>query len=417
MGDILFLCHRIPYPPNKGDKIRAYHWLRALAAHHRVHLGTFVDDPADWSHREALDGLCAEQCYRPLPGLRAKARSLNGLWRGEALSFGYYRDRAMTRWVRRVLGQHPIDAVFVFSSTMAPYALDAGSDVRRVLDFVDVDSDKWHQYAGSSRLPMRWVYAREAKRLFQGERALAARFDASVFVSEAEADFFRRAAPEVAGRVHALGNGVDADYFDPGLGYDNPYGNETGSQLVFTGAMDYGANADAMVWFVEAVLPRIRETRPEARLSIVGTRPTARVRALASHPGVQVTGAVPDVRPYLAHADAAIAPMRIARGIQNKVLEALAMGRPTVMTEQAAAGLVPAPAQVAPVAGTAAGFASAVVEILGHETDRAETAGRARDYVLRHYGWEARFAELRSLVGAGESAEAAIPGAAAGLSA
>ena len=317
MGDILFLCHRIPYPPNKGDKIRAYHWLRALAAHHRVHLGTFVDDPADWSHREALDGLGAEQCYRPLPGLRAKARSLNGLWRGEALSFGYYRDRAMTRWVRRVLGQHPIDAVFVFSSTMAPYALDAGSDVRRVLDFVDVDSDKWQQYAGSSRLPMRWVYAREAKRLFQGERALAARFDASVFVSEAEADFFRRAAPEVAGRVHALGNGVDADYFDPGLGYGNPYENETGSQLVFTGAMDYGANADAMVWFVEAVLPRIRETRPEARLSIVGTRPTARVRALASHPGVQVTGAVPDVRPYLAHADAAIAPMRIARGIEQ----------------------------------------------------------------------------------------------------
>ena len=169
--------------------------------------------------------------------------------------------------------------------------------------------------------------------------------------------------------------------------------------------------------FVEAVLPRIRETRPEARLSIVGTRPTARVRALASHPGVQVTGAVPDVRPYLAHADAAIAPMRIARGIQNKVLEALAMGRPTVMTEQAAAGLVPAPAQVAPVAGTADDFASAVVEILGRETGRAETAGRARDYVLRHYGWEARFAELRSLVGVGESAGAAMSGTTAGLSA
>lgn len=417
MGDILFLCHRIPYPPNKGDKIRAYHWLRALSARHRVHLGTFVDDPADWSHRDALTELCTDQCYRPLPALRAKARSLNGLWRGEALSFGYYRDRTMTRWVRRVLGQRRIDAVFVFSSTMAPYALEAGDDVRRILDFVDVDSDKWQQYAASCRPPMRWVYAREAKRLLQGERMLAARFDASVFVSEAEADFFRRAAPEVAERVHALGNGVDAAYFDPGLEYDNPYGDQAGPQLVFTGAMDYGANADAMAWFVDAVLPRIRETLPEARLSIVGTRPTSRVRALAASPGVHVTGAVPDVRPYLAHADAAIAPMRIARGIQNKVLEALAMGRPTVMTEQAAAGLTPVSAQVAPVADTAEAFARAVVEIVGRRNDGTDTASQARDYVLRHYGWEARFAELRSLVGVGESDEVAASASPVGLSA
>ncbi|MDA3919115.1 MAG: TIGR03087 family PEP-CTERM/XrtA system glycosyltransferase [Salinisphaera sp.] len=393
MGELLFLCHRIPYPPNKGDKIRAYHWLKALSAHYTVHLATFVDDPEDWAGCEALSALCDQQYYRPLKPLTARLRSADGLRRREALSFAYYRDRQMAAWVDDLLATRPIEAVIAFSSTMAPYVVDA-PQVRRILDFVDVDSDKWAQYAQATRGPMRWVYAREARRLAEGERQLAEVFDASIFVSEAEASFFRAQAPRAADRVHAIGNGVDADYFDAAGEYDNPFAESTGPQIVFTGAMDYGANVDAVCWFAEHVMPDILAARPDARFTIVGIRPTPRVRALAAQPGIHVTGAVPDVRPYLAHAGVVVAPMRIARGIQNKVLEGLAMGRHVVMTEQAAAGLETTDARFARLVNEPGPFAEAVIACFD---DPASHADGARDYVLRHYAWQARFDELLAL--------------------
>jgi sugar transferase (PEP-CTERM/EpsH1 system associated) len=394
MAELLYLCHRIPYPPNKGDKIRAFNWLRALATRHTVHLGSFVDAPEDWAHRAALGSWCDQLCLRPLKPRRAKLRSLTGLARGEALSFGYYRDRGMQVWVDRLLRERPIQAVLAFSSTMAPYVA-AHSGCRRILDFVDVDSDKWAQYAAHTRPPMRWVYAREARRLAAGECNLARLFDASLFVSRAEADFFRQMAPDCAAKVHALGNGVDADYFDPAGAYPDPGGEAP--RIVFTGAMDYGANVDAVCWFVEHVWPRIREAVPAARFTIVGTRPAQRVRALTATPGVEVTGQVPDVRPYLARARVAIAPMRIARGLQNKVLEALAMARPVVLTPQAAAGLVPGDPAFCTLAETAPDFGAAVIERLQQPGD-VNVGKRAREYVLRHYAWPARFTALEEIV-------------------
>jgi len=410
MSELLFLCHRMPYPPNKGDKIRAYHWLKALAANYRVHLGTFVDDPQDWAHRSALEPLCATSCFVPLEPRRAKLRSLSGLVRRQALSLSYYRDRAMTRWVDRVLAERPISAVLVFSSTMAPYVQSA-IGCRRVLDFVDVDSDKWRQVAQRSGLPMRWVYSREARKLLCAERRLARDFDASVFVSEAEADFFRAAAPESAERVHAIGNGVDADYFDPKVEHTDPYNGQGARQIVFTGVMDYSANVDAVSWFVRAVLPLVREAVPGAALAIVGTRPTARVSALAEEPGVMVTGSVDDVRPYTRHAAVAIAPMRIARGIQNKVLEALAMGRPVVMTPQAAAGLVATDSDVACVAVEPDDFARAVVDAMTRSHTTESVSERARAYVRRHYSWAARFDELLALMSTGHDQQSALDSA------
>ena len=404
MSELLFLCHRMPYPPNKGDKIRAYHWLKALAANYRVHLGTFVDDPQDWVHRPALEPLCATSCFTSLEPRRAKLRSVSGLLRREALSLAYYRDRAMARWVKRVLAEHPISAILVFSSTMAPYVKSV-TDRRRVLDFVDVDSDKWRQVAGRSRAPMRWVYRREARKLLWAERRMAREFDASVFVSEAEADFFRRAAPESAEHVHAIGNGVDADYFDPESEHADPYGGQGGRQIVFTGVMDYSANIDAVDWFVAEVLPLIRTRMPDVGFTIVGARPTARVTALADEPGVTVTGSVDDVRPYTRHAAVAIAPMRIARGIQNKVLEALAMGRPVVMTPQAAAGLVPADAAFASVADEPENFANAVVDALTRDESTESVSDSARAYVRRYYSWAARFDELLALMAEGHASD------------
>lgn len=394
MAELLYLCHRIPYPPNKGDKIRAFNWLRALSARHTVHLGSFVDDPDDWAHEGELARWCDRVCLRPIDARRAKVRSLFGFAHREALSFAYYRDRRMQAWIDNLMRERHIAAVLVFSSTMAPYVIKH-DEVRRVLDFVDVDSDKWAQYAAHARPPMRWIYAREAKTLAAAERRLARTFDASLFVSNAEADFFRRMAPDCGTRVHAIANGVDADYFDPTHEHVDP--GQGDARIVFTGAMDYGANVDAVRWFVEQVFATVRRAVPAARFVIVGTRPTREVLALAEHPGVEVTGAVPDVRPYLAHARVAVAPMRIARGLQNKVLEALAMSLPVVMTPQAEAGLEAGFDQAADVAETPEAFAAALIARLAEAPD-AQARGAARQYVLARYAWAARFAELERLI-------------------
>jgi sugar transferase (PEP-CTERM/EpsH1 system associated) len=318
--DLLFLCHRIPYPPDKGDKIRSYHWLCALAQTFRVHLAAFVDDPADWIQREKVAALCATCLLLPLRSPLAKVKGLVGLLSGEALSLPYYRNPGLRRWVDRLRRTTDIRHVVVYSSAMAQYAaIPAFERARRVIDFVDVDSDKWRQYAARMRGPMRWVYRREAARIEAFELAIARAFDASLFVSPAEAAWFRGLLGAGGERVTHVNNGVDSVYFDPGLELESPF--PVGAQpVVFTGAMDYWANADAVVWFCCEVWPRVRARQPQAAFYIVGARPSPAVQALAGD-GVVVTGRVPDVRPYLRHAQAVVAPMRIARGIQNKVLE------------------------------------------------------------------------------------------------
>ena len=337
MKSVLFLCHRLPWPPDKGDKIRSYRIFRRLAERHRVYLGTFVDDPADWQHLDAVTALCANVCVRPLKPWTRRVRALSALARGEALTAGIYRDRVLRRWVEGVLASAQPDLAVCFSSGVAPLVM-RHDDLRRVMDFVDVDSDKWRQYADDRGGPAGLLYRREARRLASLEHAVARRFDASVFVSEPEAAFFRRHVPEAAARIHGIPNGVDAGYWDPERPYANPYPAGTRA-IVFVGAMDYHANADAVRWFADAVWPRIAAGQPQARFWIVGSHPTPAVRALGERPGITVTGRVDDVRPYVAHAHAVAAPLRIARGIQNKVLEALAMEKVVLATPEAWEGI------------------------------------------------------------------------------
>lgn len=386
MQELLFLCHRIPYPPNKGDKVRAFHLLQGLARHYRVHLGTFVDDTADWAGRRVLNALCAEQCYRPLNVSAAGWRSVSALCRGEPLSLACYHDRAMHAWVERIMRERPIRAIVVFSGAMGAYAAPY-EGVPRVLDLVDVDSEKWRQYAGTSSGPMRWIYTREGRTLLAAERALAASFDDSVFVSEAEAEIFRGRAPECSARVNAIPNGVDTAWFDPALSHPDPYQGRGGSTLVFTGAMDYRANIDAVTWFAHRVLPGIRRRRPDVQFCVVGARPARAVSRLARLDGVRVTGAVADIRPWLAHAALAVAPLRIARGLQNKVLEALAMARPVLLTPQAAAGLAPLSGEMAAISPDPAELGRLAERYL-RDTSRIQPVDAARHYVLAHYDWD-----------------------------
>lgn len=401
MADILFLAHRIPYPPNKGDKIRSWNVLRYLAERHRVRLGCFIDDPADWAYCGHLRALCADSLFVPLDPRWAKLRSLRGLLTGQPLSLPYYADRRMRDWVNGHLRAGGLDVAFGFSSVMGQYLLGgAAAPLRRLMDFIDVDSDKWRQYAASTRWPMAAIYAREARRLATFEKQVAAAFDHSLFVSAAEAQLFNSMAPGLDGKVHALENGVDTAYFDPDCPVDTA---DCGGApvAVFTGAMDYWANVDAVCWFAEAVWPHIRARHAGARFYIVGGKPAPAVKALESEAGIVVTGRVDDVRPYLKAAAVAVAPMRIARGVQNKVLEAMAMGKAVVTTSQGLEGIAAEVGLHVLAADQADGFAAAVLDIIG-QPDRASRMGQAaRRHVVARYGWQARLAPLDDWIGAG----------------
>jgi sugar transferase (PEP-CTERM/EpsH1 system associated) len=395
MSEILFLSHRIPYPPDKGDKIRSYHLLRALAAEHTVHLGTFVDDAKDWDHVAAVRRLCGgEACVRPLSANAARLRSLRGILTGEPLSLAYYRDRGLRSWAADLASRRPLAGVFAFSSSMAQYAegVPLRQGARRVLDLCDVDSDKWRQYSTARRFPMTSVYAREARLLAALESRCVAAFDASLVISEAEAAILNGIARTNLDRIKVVPNGVDTDYFDPSKQYANPFGSGLRS-IVFTGAMDYHANVDGVRWFADEVLPRIRRIEPSAVFAIVGSNPTHAVTALAQRIGVIVTGRVPDVRPYLAHAEVVVAPLRLARGVQNKVLEALAMARPVVATPNAVQGIPSATAAGVVVETDASRLAQGVARLLGGGGDG--TAGRR--FAVQRYGWHERLAEVCAL--------------------
>ncbi len=385
MEELLYLAHRIPYPPNKGDKIRSYHLLKHLAQRYRVHLGTFIDDEKDWQHVEKVKSLCGETCFVDLAPGTARLRSLAGFFSGQPLTLPYYRNSCLQAWVNGVLETRRVRHVLVFSSAMAQYVSHA-DQIRRIIDFVDIDSDKWQQYATTTRWPMNWIYRRESRLLLDYEKRVASDFDSATFVSEAEAELFNRLAPETAPKVTFFNNGVDADYFSPEQTFPNPYSDGVGV-LVFVGAMDYWANIDAVNFFARRIFPAIRMHLPQVEFYIVGARPAAEVIALGALPGVKVTGSVPDVRPYLTHASLAVAPLRIARGIQNKVLEAMAMEKIVILSPQAMEGIRARPDQELVVARDENEFSSRIVALLRGGSDQAiGRAARAR--VLEDYSWK-----------------------------
>jgi sugar transferase (PEP-CTERM/EpsH1 system associated) len=386
--DLLLLIHRIPYPPNKGDKIRSYHLLKHLAQSYRVHLATFVDDPDDWQHVPRVEALCASTHFAKLNPLVARVRSLGALFGNRSLSLDYYRDASTAQWVDQAVKQHNISRVLVFSSAMAQYA-DAYPGMRRVVDFCDVDSDKWRQYAEQKAWPMNMLYRHEAKQLLAYERKVARDYDASLFVSQPEADLFRQLAPESVTKIGHFNNGVDTDYFSPEPVSTSPY--KDGEQaVVFTGAMDYWPNVDAVQWFATDVFPQLRARFPSLHFYIVGARPSTAVTALGNLPGVTVTGTVPDVRPYILHADVAVAPLRIARGIQNKVLEAMAMASRVVVSPQALEGIDATPGLELVLADGAGEFVAAVTSLL--ETPNTTIGPAARRRVETQYSWPSNLA-------------------------
>ena len=401
---LLFLAHRIPYPPDKGEKIRAWHMLEHLARDWAVDLGCLVDDPADAQHLSVLRGCCAEVHAAPVTRSGRIARTLFGTRPGEPLSLAWFHEPGLARWVRAGLGARRYEAVLVYSSAMATYVPPGPGGPLRILDMVDVDSEKWRAYAASASGPKRLVWAREARTLLAFERRAAAQFDRTLLVSAQEAQTFATLAPEVASRIDWVENGVDVARFDPECDWPDPYAAESPA-IVFTGTMDYRPNVEAVSFFATEVMPRLASLSPAPHFHIVGANPSPAVRALAELPRVHVTGSVPDMRPYLAHAAVAVAPLRIARGIQNKVLEAMAMARPVVASPEAHEGVRAVAGRDLLVADGAEAMAAAVTQVLAGGMPGLGTAARAA--VLAGYDWKATLARLDDILMAASRMKAA----------
>ncbi len=366
----------------------------ALAEHYRVHLGAFVDDDRDWQYAAHVREICADVCLLPLRPLGAKLRSLPAFLTGSPLTIRYYADGRMSRWIEELMRRRRCSRIVLYSSAMSQYAIGDGFEsARRVIDFVDVDSDKWRQYAARRRGIMAWVYRREANRLLAYDSAVAREFDVSIFVSRPEADMFRCLAGVDRQPEYVL-NGVDGSYYDPDIVYPTPFPPES-KAVVFTGAMDYWANVDAVDWFAAQVWPLVRSREPAALFYIVGSQPGADVLALRGA-GIVVTGRVADVRPYLRHAEVVVAPMQIARGIQNKVLEGMAMARPVVATTKAAEGIDALHGKGVLIADSAVDFADQVCDVLNGAHGGVGQA--ARDFVQRRFDWRSASARFRELV-------------------
>ena len=399
MGETLFLAHRVPFPPDRGDRIRSHHLLKALARLGPVHVGCFAED-AQRTGEAALASLASSYCIAP----RTKPLPLAGIeavLAGKPVSLTAFHSRQLAAWVRETIARRPIDAIVVFSGQMGQYVPDDFAG-RVVIDLCDVDSAKFESYALAGERV--WLNAREARLLAAEEERLGARADATILISEAEAALYRSrlAAPDKV-NLHVIGNGIDAAFFDPAASAPHAaLAGQAGPHFVFTGQMDYRPNEQAALWVIEALLPTLREALPGVMFHIVGRNPTARLMAHHGAPGVHVWGEVPDVRPFIAAADAVLAPLLIARGVQNKVLEAMAMAKPVVLTPDAATGIAARDGEhwlVCPP--DPAAMAQRIAELIAVPASQARIGAAARRFVLDHHGWEAMLAPLGGLIGQG----------------
>ncbi len=385
---VLFLSQRIPYPPNRGDKILSWRLVERLSRQHQVTVIAFAHDEGDLAAARTLD----QERRIPTVAIRyddklARLKALPRLLTTSSLTLGVYGSRALQREVdRRLPGT---DLVYAFSSSMGAFMLD-DPRVAKVMHFAELDSDKWRQYAEREPFPRSLVYAREHKTLLRFERELAAECDENVLCTPLEQRIFQEQIPGATSTV--LQNGVDLAYFSPPADHA-----PTPGEIVFTGVMNYLPNIDGCQFFVREVLPQIRARVPNAHFTIVGAKPTPEVTALGSEPGVTVTGFVDDVRDYLKKAQVSVAPLRIARGIQNKALEAMAMGLPVVGSTSATQGIAGTSGEHYVVADEPQAIADHVVRLLEDTAAARALGARARAYVERHHDWEINFAGVEDI--------------------
>ena len=396
--NVLFLCHRLPYPPKRGGKIRPFNMIRHLGRSHRVTVATVARTRDELREGQAL----REYCHELHVGLVTEPAG----WSRFALyaatpypsTFAYFYSPSLWRTVRGLLGREGFDAIVVHCSSMGPYvAHHAGC--RKVMDFGDADSEKWLEYAARARAPLSLGFRWEGVRVRRYERWLGQRFDACSVISAREREVLQG---HVERPLHVIPNGVDLEYFRPSPGA-SAYQRR---RVVFTGNMSYAPNVAAVRRLAADILPRLRSRHPDVELYIVGMDPSPQVRRLADGRRVVVTGRVDDVRPYLESAAVAVAPLDVARGLQNKVLEAMAMRVPVVASPAAAQGIDAVPGRDLLVAAEPEAFAEAVGSLLADPGRRDCYAEAGRACVAANHNWDRLLARLGDLVVAGQPVSA-----------
>jgi sugar transferase (PEP-CTERM/EpsH1 system associated) len=399
--NLLYVVHRLPYPPDKGDRIRAWNLLKFLSQHANVYLACIADEPVDETALAALQLHCKKVAVVRLSGWARRSGALLSLARGRTASEGAFGSAALSRTIAQWATKIPFEVALASASSVAGFLLlPKLQDARKIVDFVDVDSEKWLEYAAASHGAKSWLYRTEGRRLRAVEQDVSRWAQAITLVSDAEVKLFRSFCR--TGSVKAITNGVDLDYFAPA-----PTGAETG--CLFVGAMDYRPNVDAVCWFCREVWATIKELERDAQFQIVGRRPVGAVRRLSKIRGVQVVGQVPDVRPYLADAAIAVMPLQIARGIQNKVLEALAMGKAVVASPQALEGLDVTPGEHVLSASTKNEWVAAIRSLMEDNRLRERLGQSGRRFVEQHHAWDRCLEPFASLLGI---TAAALPGVA-----
>lgn len=394
------LTHRVPCPPDRGDRIRAYHLLTQMAKRFNVTLATVAHEPMSDATRHELDRLTSDCLWAPADRFRQRTAAAGALFRGNPITPSAMMDRGLAKRVVALHQRRPFEVVFTYCTGMIGYtqalyeAARSGrvKPFRHVLDLVDVDSLKWAGYAESSRGPMRLVYALEARRLRAVEAGGVVPFDALTVISQAEARRYR-ASVSAAHQPVVVGNGVDLERFHPAQAR-----RPENATIIFTGVMSYKPNVDAAVWFARRVMPRVRAAVPEARFAIVGKSPAPAVVALGELPGVEVVGPVDDTAEHLRAAALAVAPMMIAPGVQNKVLEAMACGRAVVCSSAAASGIDAEPREEFIVADTEPDVAAQCARLLMNPVERDALGRAARRCVESRYHWAAAVAPMMGLL-------------------
>ena len=399
MGEILFLSHRVPFPPDRGDKIRSHHLLKALARIAPVHVGTFGESDADMAAEPELARIAQSHCLlrrtKPLP-----FAGLQALRSGKPVSLTAFDHPALRGWVAQILAERDIDTIFVFSGQMGQYVPDHFAG-RVIVDLCDVDSAKFDAYGRDGSWPRKLVDSREGRVLAREEERLAHRADATILISENEAALFRSRLGDTGGTdIRVIRNGIDAGLFDPARAQPQPeLANTAGPHLVFTGQMDYQPNIVAALRVMDKILPGICARFPGTTFHVVGRAPVQQLIDRDGKANVRVWGEVPDVKPFLAAADLVIAPLTIARGIQNKVLEAMAMARPVLLSPEAATGIDATDGKHFAIAAQDPEMIAQALRLLDDSGEAAAMGHAARAYVVAEQGWPAMLADLPALVG------------------
>ena len=412
MMKILYLAHRIPYPPNKGDKIRSFNQVQYLAEKYQLDLVCLADNPADLKYQTNLEDICHRVAVFPMSPRFGKVKGGFNLLAGGTISVKYFYQKDVQQCVNRWIEEHTYEAVVCFSSVMAEYlfhcpdphiqsklnaSMERPNDRRPqlIMDFCDVDSDKWSQYAADAVFPLNQIYQLENKRLLAYEARINRLFDHSILVTDSEADLFRRLYL-AAERISVIRNGVDFQYFSPTADFEKI--DKDHPVLVFTGAMDYHANVDGVQWFCSEMWAKIRELIPDCQFFIVGSNPTPAVKDLAHLPGVTVTGFVDDIRSYYDMADVCVVPLRLARGVQNKVLEAMSMGNAVVTTAKVNEGIKAEDDKQLLIADDVEKFIRNIAFLLENSDKRRELSETAREFVVDNFDWDRNMVSLNELL-------------------